>query len=230
MTAAFITASGTGIGKTLVASLLCHQLLGQGKRVAAFKPVISGFDESAVDASDTGLLLAAQGLPVTAENIDRVSPWRFKAPLSPDMAARHEDRAIGFDALLRYCRQLAVDRSRVTLIEGVGGVMVPLTERRTVLDWIAALDIPALLVMGSYLGSLSHGLTAAHALQSRGTALAGVIVNESEDSPVPAAETAATLKRFTAGMPVAVLPRFADDADVLERAPDLTFLLGQKGA
>jgi dethiobiotin synthetase len=230
MKAAFVTATGTGIGKTLVISLLCHQLREKGKRVAAFKPVISGFDENAIDTSDTGLLLAAQDLPLTKENVDRVSPWRFKAPVSPDMAAKQEDRAIGFDAVLRYCRRQVVNYSRVTLIEGVGGVMVPLTERRTVLDWIAALDIPALLVTGSYLGSLSHGLTAAQALQSRGTMLAGVIVSESEENPIPVAETAATLKRFIAGAPVVTMPRFADDADVLARAPDLTFLLERERA
>ena len=67
----------------------------------------------------------------------------------------------------------------MTLIEGIGGVMAPLDARHTVLDWIAALGAPALLVVGSYLGTLSHSLTAAAALRQRGVALLGVVVSES---------------------------------------------------
>ena len=87
--------------------------------------------------------------------------------------------------------------------------MVPLDAEHTVLDWIAALGAPTLLVVGSYLGTLSHSLTATAALRSRGVTIAGIVVSESEEQPVPAAETAATLARFTAPVPVRVLPRAA---------------------
>ena len=97
----------------------------------------------------------------------------------------------------------------MTLIEGIGGVMVPLDAEHTVLDWIAALEAPTLLVVGSYLGSLSHSLTAAAALRERGVPLAGIVVSESEAEPVPTAETAATLARFVEGVPVRLLPRAA---------------------
>ena len=79
-----------------------------------------------------------------------MSPWRFAAPLSPDMAASRERRSIPFDALVAHCRA-ASERRGVTLIEGIGGVMTPLDAEHTVLDWIAALGAPALLVVGSYL-------------------------------------------------------------------------------
>ena len=148
------------------------------------------------------------GKTTTAVNLAAVSPWRFSAPLSPDMAAARERRAIPFDALVAHCRAAARD-GEVTLIEGIGGVMVPLDDRHTVLDWIAALGVPTLLVVGSYLGTLSHSLTAAAALRGRGVAVAAVIVNESEDQPVPATETAATLARFVAPIPLRVLPRSA---------------------
>jgi dethiobiotin synthetase len=87
--------------------------------------------------------------------------------------------------------------------------MVPLDAEHTVLDWIAALGAPALLVVGSYLGTLSHSLTAAGALRARGVTIAGIVVSESEVEPVPAAETAATLARFVAPVPLLVLPRAA---------------------
>lgn len=207
MTIVFVTSSGTGIGKTFVTERLVAELNSGGRQVQALKPVASGFDPTRLVGSDSARLLAAQGLDVTPANLDAVSPWRFAAPLSPDMAAAREGRAVPFDALVAYCRS-AAERAEVTLIEGVGGVMVPLDARHTVLDWVAALGAPALLVVGSYLGTLSHSLTAAAALRERGVPLLGVIVSESAEQPVAAEETAATLARFVAAR-VLVLPRAA---------------------
>jgi dethiobiotin synthetase len=206
MSTVFITSSGTSIGKTFVTRQLVAELRAEGRAVQALKPVVSGYDGANAADSDPELLLRAQGLAVTSANLDAVSPWRFAAPLSPDMAAARERRAIPFDALLAHCRAAAA-RDGVTLIEGIGGVMVPLDERHTVLDWMAALQAPALLVVGSYLGTLSHSLTAAAALRTREVPMLGIVVSESPEQPVPAAETAATLARFVPGTTVLVLPR-----------------------
>ena len=135
------------------------------------------------------------------------------------MAAEREDRSIPFDDLVAFCREDTGED--VTLIEGIGGVMVPLDRRHTVLDWIAALEIPALLVTGSYLGTLSHTLTAAGVLRARNVKLAGVIVNESETQPVAPEETADVLARFVADVPVRIVGRL----DTPERVPDLLPLL-----
>jgi dethiobiotin synthetase len=206
MSVVFVTSSGTGIGKTFVTLKLIAELRAEGRRVQALKPIASGFDAANPEGSDSALLLRGQDLAVTPANLDLVSPWRFAAPLSPDMAAARESRSIPFDALVAHCRA-ASESEGVTLLEGIGGVMVPLDARHTVLDWIAALGAPALLVVGSYLGALSHSLTAAAALQQRGVRLLGVIVSESAEQPAPAAETAATLARFVAPAAVRVLPR-----------------------
>ena len=208
MTTVFVTSSGTGIGKTFVTLRLIAELKASGRRVRALKPVASGFDAAHAEDSDSALLLRAQGLDVTQANLDTVSPWRFAAPLSPDMAAAREQRSIPFGALVEHCRA-AGKSPGVTLIEGIGGIMVPLDGEHTVVDWIAALEVPALLVVGSYLGSLSHSLTAAAVLHERDVPLAGIVVNESEVEPVPTAETAATLERFLAPARLCVLPRTA---------------------
>jgi len=218
----FVTASGTEVGKTVVACLLCRQLSAAGTRVRAVKPVITGFADDAPAGTDTALLLDAQGLDATPEAIAEASPWRFRAALSPDMAARREGRSIDFQGLVDFCRGLRDEAGDVLLIEGLGGVLVPLTERETVADWIAALEVPALLVTGSYLGTLSHTLTAAEALKARGIPLAAVIVSESADSPVPLAETVETLERFVT--PVLALPRL-NDTGAWRAAPDLTAAL-----
>ena len=206
MTTVFVTSSGTGIGKTFVTRQLVEELRAACRPVQALKPVASGFDAADIEGSDTALLLHAQGLAATPANLDAVSPWRFAAPLSPDMAAAREQRTVPVAALLAHCHAASA-RPGVTLIEGIGGVMVPLDDRHTVLDWIAALRVPALLVVGSYLGTLSHSLTAAAALASRGVPLLGIVVSESAEQPVPAAETAECLARFVAGAPICVLPR-----------------------
>jgi dethiobiotin synthetase len=93
------------------------------------------------------------------------------------------------------------------LIEGVGGVMVPLDHRHTVLDWMTALNISAVLVTGSYLGSLSHALTSIDALQRRAIAIKTIVVNETVGSTVPLVDTATTLQRFAASIPIVALPR-----------------------
>jgi len=217
MSRIFITGSGTEVGKTFVTCALIKQLETTGHRVNALKPVVTGFD--AGEQSDTGRLLGALGLDPNEEAVARISPWRFKEPLSPDMAADREGRSIPFDELVAFC---TADRgSDITLIEGIGGVMVPLDTEHCVLDWIDAVHSPALLVVGSYLGTLSHTLTAAGMLQARGIELAGIVVSESREQPVTAQETAEVIGRFIRGVRIKTVPRVEDPGD----APDLVTLL-----
>ena len=210
MSGVFITAAGTGLGKTYVAAGLVRALRRAGRRVAALKPVVSGFDPDMAAMSDPGVLLEALGRKVTPETVAEIAPWRFRAPLSPDMAARLEGRTVDVDVLVGFCREVLAGADGVVVVEGVGGVMVPLQERRTVLDWMAALDLPGVLVSGSYLGAISHTLCALEVLQRRGVAVAAVVVSETEGSSVGLAETVATLSRF-AGL-VMALPRGGDTA------------------
>ena len=101
MTAVFITATGTDIGKTFIARGMIHQLRARGRTVEALKPVITGFDPRTPQASDTGRLLLALGQTLTPELIAEMSPYRLRAPLSPDIAARREGTRIDFAALDR---------------------------------------------------------------------------------------------------------------------------------
>jgi len=224
MTAVFITASGTELGKTFVSSALCRQLRAKGQSVRALKPVISGFNEQTAPESDTYQLIAAMGETPEPSLVDSVSPWRFKEAVSPDMAASREGRSIPFKKLVAHSRTAIEAHEGPLLIEGVGGVMVPLDDKHTVLDWMTALKLPCLLVVGSYLGSLSHALTAAKTLETAGVPLAGVVVSESEDCPVPVEESAETLRRFLPGVTVTIVPRQKGKID-WSAIPDLTGLL-----
>jgi dethiobiotin synthetase len=214
----FVTASGTEVGKTFVCCRLIEELRATGSTLRVLKPLVTGFDAATADSSDPVQLLHAAGLEPTPANLDAISPWRFAAPLSPDAAARREGRRIAFAELVGFCED--DDGAGLTVIEGIGGVMVPIDERRTVLDWVAALDPIVLLVTGSYLGALSHTLTAVAALATRGIRLAGVVASESPDQPMPLAETVGTLSRFLAETPVLGLPRGAVERDAAAaRAP-----------
>lgn len=195
----FVAGTHTGVGKTLVAAALAHRM---GWR--ALKPVATGFDR--MDGSDTEILCRAMGIAPTVD----ISPWRFAAPLSPDMAAAREGRRVDLSALVDFCAEDAI-------VEGIGGVMTPLNERETVLDWICALDCPVLLVTGSYLGTLSHTLTAIAAMDARGIAPTAVVVSESLDAP-SLTDTVATLRRFVE--PIVALPRIPG-AEPWKSAPQI---------
>lgn len=222
----FVTATGTGVGKTLCTAALLHQLHTAGERTAARKPVLSGFPDPEGALSDAEILLLAQGLEPTPQSVASIAPWRFRAPLSPDMAAAREAREIDFDALVAFTRGALEGGGGWLLVEGVGGVCVPLDRCHTVLDWIAASRLPALLVAGSYLGTLSHTLTAATVLRARGIELAGLVLSESPESPVPLAETRAALLRFLGDVPCAEIPRLAPGPAPWENAPSLLDALG----
>ena len=209
MSAYFITGTGTDVGKTFVAAGLVRRLHEAGQPVWALKPVVSGFDVAKARASDPGVLLDAIGHATSLDCIARIAPWRFAAPLSPDMAAAREGKEIEFDALVAFCREAVEGHRGTLLIEGVGGVMTPLDKRHTVLDWMAALGVPAILVAGSYLGTISHTLTAADAMTRAGVTLKALVVNDSGGGAVPMADTVATLGRFLPGTPIAIVPRVA---------------------
>jgi dethiobiotin synthetase len=204
----FITATGTEIGKTFVVSgLIRHCAL------AAIKPVVSGFDPTDFTASDPAILLRAMGRPINLEEIGEISPWRFRAPVSPDIAASREATSIDTEKVIAFCR------SRFPcLVEGVGGVMVPLNERHTVLDWMSALRLPVILVAGTYLGTISHILTAHDCIKRRGLEMAALVLNRSSSSSAPPGELIPTLRNFLPDSRIVGLERDQQDFGPLAQA------------
>jgi dethiobiotin synthetase len=225
MSAIFVTATGTDAGKTFVAAGLIRHFRAAGRPVSALKPVMSGFDPAAAPESDAGVLLAAMGRDATLPEIDRISPWRYAAPLSPDMAARRERRPIDVAALVEFCRRATAETRGLLLIEGIGGVMVPLDARHTVLDWIEALRIPLLLIAGTYLGALSHTLTCLDAVTRRGLGIKALVVNETPGATVTLQDTIDSLGNFAAGVPIVALRRAKSTADAERTFAQIAALL-----
>lgn len=213
MSAYFITATGTDIGKTWLACALLRHWRAQGRQPLAVKPIQSGHPELP-EMTDAGRLLAAMGRPTSETEVAAIAPWRFGTPRSPDQAAAAEGRRIDFDALVAFSRQTVAVAPGPTLVEGVGGVMVPLDAQRTVLDWMAACQLPAVLVAGSYLGSMSHTLTALAALRGAGVPVAAVVLNESADSTIDLPATAASLQAHIGAVPLVAVERAAPQAGI----------------
>ena len=205
MTAIFITATGPDVGKTLVVASLVRHLQQIGHTVDAIKPIVCGYEPAQAAASDLATLIAALRLPFSPETIERMSPWRFRAALPPDLAAQFEKRRIDVDEVVDYCKTAIERRRGVLLIDGVGGIMTPLDPSRTMLDVMMALRLPLILVAGSYRGALSHTLTALDSLFRRDMSLLATIVSETPGSKVPLDEVVASISRFTE--PVIGLPR-----------------------
>ncbi len=216
----FITGTGTGVGKTFVTTVLTRQLRARGGSVRAIKPIISGYYDGD-KTSDSVLILASLDLPITPENIAKISPWRFAAPLSPDMAAKREGREIILDEVVGFCKE----NSRATdtlIIEGVGGVLVPLNDTHTVRDWIAEVDAEVIVVAGSYLGAINHTLCTIEALIAKNLPIKALIISESENPAAPLAEVAASIQKFIAkNLPIILLPRHNDG----EIIPDISDII-----
>jgi dethiobiotin synthetase len=224
----FITAVGTGIGKTLVTAILCFQLARSGRTVRAIKPVVTGFslDDR---ASDPALILRSLGLVPTPESIAAIAPLRFSEPVSPHLAARRERRTISIDDVARFCHEQSAEDNDLLLIEGAGGVMSPVDDAHTNLDLMARLGHPVVLVTGTYLGVLSHTLTSIAVLRARGLVIRGIVVSESEHD-VGLADTVEALGQFAGvDIPLYTLARLTgSDEEKWLAAPSLLAICGDQ--
>lgn len=195
----FITATGTDIGKTFFVENFCRQLIKEGKKIKVIKPVISGFDDADENGDLHKILRALNKIP-SQENFNEISLYRFKEPLSPNIAAAKENQKIDFEKIVQFCQEKIDDAQKNNhhlLIEGAGGVMTPISDDKTFADLISVLKIPAILIAGNYLGTISHTLTAVKALQSYNIEIAKIILNCRKDDKISAQDNLRTLNNFT---------------------------------
>ncbi|MDE2210315.1 MAG: dethiobiotin synthase [Betaproteobacteria bacterium] len=209
----FVTGTDTGVGKTFVAAALLRALGDAGLRAVGMKPVAAGIDPGCGVNADVAALARAGN--VDAPLADR-NPYAFGAPVAPHLAAHAEGRTIDIGVIVQAYGRLAA-RSDAVVVEGAGGALVPLDERRDMLDIACALGLPVLLVVGMRLGCLNHALLSALAIRARGLVLAGWVANRlSPDLPLADANADALARRlglaplatFGVGMP----SRFAPEA------------------
>src|SRR5438477_779637 len=162
----FITGTDTGVGKTMVTAGLAMLLRSRHKPVGVMKPIQTGCPmvEGKPFPEDTVKL---QGASETDDPLELVTPYRFRSPLAPFVAGRIERKKITFSKILRAYRQLK-QRHAFMLVEGIGGILVPITKKARVLELIQLLDLPLLIVARSGLGTLNHTLLTAHRAKEAG--------------------------------------------------------------
>jgi dethiobiotin synthetase len=215
----FVTATGTGVGKTVVAASILAALRARGERVAAFKPVVTGTDETPDPdwPPDDELLAAAAGV-----RPDEVTGARFGPPLSPHLAAELAGAPLD-PALLRGAFDARAADAEAIVVEGVGGLLVPLTRDYLVRDLAVDVGLPLVIAASPGLGTINHTLLTLEAARAAGLTIAGVVLTPWPDAPSAMEDdNRATIARL-GDVEVSVLPRLprADPALLAEAGAGL---------
>jgi dethiobiotin synthetase len=203
----FITATDTGVGKTEVACALLEGARADGLDLAAMKPAQSGVEPG--EPSDADRLRRAAG---GEDPPELVCPYQFAVPLAPGVAARLAGVEIRMEVILEAARALLA-RHAALLVEGAGGLLVPLTPRQTYADLAVALRLPVLVVARAGLGTVNHTALTVEALRSRGLRVAGVVLNRTSPESDPSVpHNAAEIERLSGAPVLASLPFVRDIA------------------
>jgi dethiobiotin synthetase len=184
----FITGTDTGVGKTLVAGAIADWFYRRGKEVAVCKPVATGCVQrrEGLVSEDAEFLAHCAD---TLSPLDVICPQRYAEPLAPAIAAERAKRPIDWDAIDRSIQSMAKGTD-VFVVEGVGGLMVPMDRSTMLIDVARQLGLPAVVVARPGLGTINHTLLSLAALRSAGVVIAGVVINRyPPETPDTATET-----------------------------------------
>lgn len=209
---AIVLATGTEIGKTYVSCAMLRRARRNGLSVRALKPAMSGFSPDALAMSDAGQLAAACGEALGAENFARYCRFSFEEALAPNVAARRAGVAMGFDKLVDFARDGLSVGADLSILEGAGGVLSPITDTHLNVDLAIALKLPVVMVTVNYLGSVTHTLTALEACERRGVNVAALAISQPTDAYGQPTELAEELSRWCA-VPAALFPYAAGMGD-----------------
>jgi dethiobiotin synthetase len=195
----FITGTDTGVGKTIVTACLAN--LFKNQNVGVMKPIETGVDPecSSSSNSDAKFLMEITGVQ---DPLEDVCPYRLKSPASPYQAAKIEGKVIDPERILERFRALQSKHSMM-LVEGIGGLMVPIAQRYKVTDLALQMGLPLIIVSRVQLGTLNHTLMTISAAQQQGLKIKGVILNpayEGELEPIEA-EQGQLIEEFS-GVPI----------------------------
>jgi len=221
----FITAIDTDVGKSVATGLLARWLTEQGVRVITQKMAQTGCVDTSEDIETHRRIMGVQ--PFAEDRQGLTCPVVLPFPAAPQLSARLAGRTVDLEAIHAATAELQA-RYDCVLVEGVGGLMVPLADDLTVLDYMTRWPRPTILVSGGRLGSVNHTLLSLEALERRGVELVAVVYNRfSETDPTITADTFDTIGRFlTRAYPRAALvslPRWESGSPT----PDFTELFSR---
>lgn len=171
----FITGTDTGIGKTLYSRLLLQSLNAAGLRTAAMKPIASGAQTVAGELRNEDAVMLQQTANITCD-YKCCNPYCFAPAIAPHLAAKQAGVEIDI-AVIRNAYSHLLSHADVTVVEGVGGWLVPVNQQHSVADLVETLQIPVILVVGLRLGCINHALLTAENITRRGVRLIGWVAN-----------------------------------------------------
>jgi dethiobiotin synthetase len=210
----FIAGTDTDAGKTKVSESLLMTAQSRGLTTLGLKPIAAGAEE--IDGyqqnEDAYILTQASTLKLPYQS---VNPVLLEEPMAPHIAAERENKRLGVQQLAGYCRgALMTNAAEFTLIEGAGGWRVPLNSRETLADFVKAMNLDVILVVGMKLGCLNHALLTAEAIERDGLKLEGWIANTLDPDMNGLQENIHTLQQMIRAPLVGVLP-FMDEGQPL---------------
>ena len=197
----FVTGTDTGVGKSVVAAAICAGLAAEGRRIAAFKPVVTGLDDPPGEWPPDHELLAS----VTGQDPAAVAPWRFGPPASPHLAAELAGRALEPPELLAAARR-AAEWADALVCEGVGGLMVPITPGYLVRDLAIDMRMPLVVAARPGLGTINHTLLTLEAARGAGLQPLAVVMTPWPEEPSRLEQSNRETVERLGGVPVATLP------------------------
>jgi dethiobiotin synthetase len=217
----FVTGTDTGVGKTLVASTLLRAFALSGLRAVGMKPVATGCHADTHDRAneDVAALVAASNVDAP---IDLINPYCFEPAIAPHLAAQRAGSSISL-ARIRACYLSLASLADRVVVEGAGGLLVPLNFREDSRDLVRLLKLPVVLVVGMRLGCLNHALLTAEAIRSRGLTFAGWVANRIDPAMPRFEDNLETLRQKLAAPLIAIMPFAPDSAQALS-ALDLGLL------
>lgn len=173
----FVTGTSTEVGKTVVAAVIARTLAGEGKRVAVFKPAVTGLEEEG--ETDHALLRRASG---SSQSDGEIAPYRYQPPASPHLAATLAGEEIDPERLRQAARNAAAGADAI-VCEGVGGLLVPLTPTYLVRDLAVDLGYPLVIVASPGLGTINHTLLTLKSARAAGLEVAAAVLNPWPEEP-----------------------------------------------
>ncbi len=179
----FITSTGTNLGKTYCTVEILKELASRKIKINGFKPILSGFNSYSIADSDSYKILETKNINPKLENIKEITPWLFKSPIAPSIAAVNENKSLKYQEVLKWCSKKS-NNSEINIFEGAGGIHVPIEGTKTILNLIQELKCKVVLIVGNYLGSVSHTISAIKNIQHENLEIINVIINENNDNDI----------------------------------------------
>ena len=196
----FVTGTGTEVGKTVVAATIARTLAAEGRRVAVFKPAVTGLDEGV--ETDHALLGRASG---SEQEDDQIAPYRYGPPASPHLAAALAGEEIDPERLRQVAAAAAAGADAI-VCEGVGGLLVPLSSGYLVRDLAADLGYPLVVVASPGLGTINHTLLTVEAARAAGLEVGAIVLTPWLEEPTEIERSNRETIAELAGLPVLTLP------------------------